>query len=166
MIVGAAGGALAVDRVLLGGGGPASAQAALSPGAGSSVAAPEPAATPVKSPKLQLEEIQPGPLATKLAGLATDESIADLLAPRRQAVNASPLAPVDERLPEPVVLPAIPDLNVSSIMISDRGRRAIVNRTVIVVGDSLAGATLKEINRDGLVFDIGGQRLDAPLRQD
>ena len=51
-------------------------------------------------------------------------------------------------------------------MISDRGRRAKVNRTSLVVGDSLAGATLKEINRDGLVFDFAGQRLEVPLRQE
>lgn len=166
MVLAAAGGSLAVDRALLGGGGPASAHAALPPDAGSSAASAGLGVTPPKSIRPQLEEIQPGRLATKLAGLATDEPIADLLALRHQAVDAPVLEPATERPPEPVVALPVPELHVSSIMISDRGRRAKVNRTSLVVGDSLAGATLKEINRDGLVFDFGGQRLEVPLRQE
>lgn len=164
VVVAAAAAALAVDRLLLGGGTPSSAQAAALPGdPGTGEAGIAGVAAAAKASKIQLEELRPGPLAGKLADLAVSDPVAGLLQPR-----PSVQVPVQVPPPREVVAPiaVIPELSVTSIMISERGRRAIVNRTAVAVGDSLEGATLMEINTDGLVFDVAGIRVEAPLRRE
>jgi hypothetical protein len=167
VLLAAAAGALTIDRLVLGGGTPASAHAAASPGVSGAGDQPSQGlAAAGKTAKLQLEELRPGQLAGKLSELAANDSIAGLLKPRPVVEVAVPETPEPAPITESVVSPIIPDLNVTSIMISERGRRAIVNRTVMVVGDSMDGATLVEINTDGLVFEVGGTRVEAALRRE
>ncbi|MCX5690806.1 MAG: hypothetical protein NTV94_13660 [Planctomycetota bacterium] len=167
VLVAAAAGALAIDRLVLGGGTPASVQAAASPvDSGSNELRGQGLAAAAKPVRLQFEELRSGPLAGKLSELAANDSIAGLLQPRPVVEVAVQSASVLPPTPEPAVSPIIPVLNVTSITIGERSRRAIVNRTVMVVGESMDGAKLIEINTDGLVFEVPGARFEAPLRRE
>ncbi|MCE7973210.1 MAG: hypothetical protein DYG92_02620 [Leptolyngbya sp. PLA1] len=152
LVLSLSGGALLIDKVLLGGGGPSPAEAS-TPANPQSPAAevPAPAPTPVhavpQTPTLEsrlASVVQPGEEATRFS--AAFMPPAEWLP---AAVKAEPV--VAEVKPMPAI-------KVTMVVTGEGKSSARINDQLMAVGDTMGEITLIAVERDGVVVEVRGER--------
>jgi len=111
-------------------------------------------------------------LAVPPNGYAADTVRNPLISGLQKEPPAEPEQPVRTAAPtsQPASAPAprMPQVTVQGIILGNRPQ-AIIDRAVYGVGDTVQGATIVEITRDGVTLEVAGRRMvaspAAPTRQ-
>jgi hypothetical protein len=102
-----------------------------------------------------------GPKATTVPAVTATVPAQGTAAPETPAAAVTPAVSAKNDLSTPS---SRPELKLSGIVYDSERPYAIVNDRVLSKGDSIAGATLVEINRDSVRFSFGGEEFELSSR--
>lgn len=110
------------------------------------------------------------------AGFAVKQFV-DVRSPSsRQEVIYKPISKTDIKLEDKIAnvgqavsqaietKPRYPDLSLNGIMYLEDGPRAIINNSIVEVGNTVAGATVTKINKKSVVLESNGVEITLKLK--
>lgn len=153
LVLGLSGGALLIDKLLLGGGGPSPAEASPS------------AAAPL--PEAEVAAPAPTPVRAAPPAPTLESRLASVLGPADDSPRFSAaFTPPAEWLPAPAkaeVTPAeakpMPVIKVTMVVVGEGKSSARINDQLMAVGATVGEITLVAVERDEVVVEVRGERL-------